>query len=108
MPQALPLLLFLFHHHEVTMRLKSKKISPIKAALIRKEITELQEEICLMPRVSAMRDITPELRAGLEQMAANVGLPVELFAPNYAAFQAMNLRLRIGILEAQLAEGSLH
>ncbi len=90
------------------MKLKAKKLSPVKAAQIRKEIAELQDEIILMPRVSAMRDVTDELRAGLEKMAANVGLPVELFAPNYAAFQAMNLRLRIGILEAQLAEGSLH
>lgn len=90
------------------MKLKPKKLSPIKAAQIKKEIADLQDEICLMPQVSALRDITPELRKGLEKMAAGVGLPVEMFAPNYAAFQAMNLRLRIGILEAQLAGGSLH
>lgn len=90
------------------MKLKPKKLSPSKVAQIKKEIAELQEEICLMPQVSALRDITDELRAGLEKMANGVGLPVEMFAPNYAAFQAMNCQMRITILEAQLAGDRLH
>lgn len=90
------------------MKLKPKKLSPIKAAQIKKEIAELQDEICLMPQVSALRDITPELREGLEKMAAGVGLPVEMFAKNYASFQAINCRMRITLLEAQLAGDRLH
>ena len=49
---------------------------------------------------SAMPD---SLRATLQSMADQAGLPIELYAPHYAAFHTVITQMRIDLLKAELA-----
>lgn len=90
------------------MKLKPRKLTPTKAARIRKEIAALEAEKELMARISALRDLPDGMLDAIQNMANTAQLPVEMFAPNYAAFQTVNLRMRITLLEAQLAGDRLN
>lgn len=90
------------------MKIKPLKMTPTRAARIRKQIAQLEAEKALMIRVGALRDIPPSLRAAVQSMADTAQLPIELFALNYSAFETVNLRMRIDLLQAQLDGDKAH